>query len=186
MSSPTTRSLRTLLDDVAADRVAPAGGTGAAVTGAMGAALCEMVCLHTDAGNLRSDLERRRQSLLALADRDAAVVDELFGGGQAAEGPSADARLQKRATGVPLAVAEASLAVLAGADRLLEGGRSGVLADAETGAYLADAALRASLATVRINLDALADPAFAATVADRADSIEGSAAETRASVFHNE
>ncbi|WP_348533021.1 cyclodeaminase/cyclohydrolase family protein [Halolamina sediminis] len=48
--SPTNyRALTTerFLADVASDRAAPAGVSAAAVTGALGAALCEMACIHT-------------------------------------------------------------------------------------------------------------------------------------------
>ena len=182
MSSPTEQSLGSFLDEVASERVAPAGGTAIATTGAMGAALCEMVCIHTLAARdtdarslpaLRSDLERQRRSLLALAAQDAAVVDELFGGD--GEGPSE--RLSKRAVGIPLAVAESCLRVLEIAERVIEQGRGGVVADARIGASLAAAALRAALWMVRGNLDALSAPSFAADVADRADAIERAAAD---------
>lgn len=35
------------LADIASKNVTPAGGSGAAVVGAVGASLCEMVCIHT-------------------------------------------------------------------------------------------------------------------------------------------
>ena len=186
------------LDAVASERVAPAGGSAVAIAGATGAALCEMACVHTlaardesnpdgrDAADgspqtegptlteLGTDLERQRHTLLALAEGDAELVDELFGGG---EGPTE--RLRKRATGVPLAIAEASLAVLEGAAIVRNRARPGVAADAITGAYLADAAVGASLATVRANLETLSDEEFAAGVIDRVEAIEGSATAVR-------
>ena len=184
MPSPTEQSLSSFLDEVASERVAPAGGTAIAATGAMGAALCEMVCIHTLAARdadadtsslpaLRSDLERQRRSLLALAAQDAAVVDELFGGD--GEGPSE--RLSKRAVGIPLAVAESCFRVLEVAERVTELGSGGVVADARIGASLAAAALQAALWMVRGNLDALSAPSFAADIADRADAIERAAAD---------
>ncbi|RLM53573.1 formimidoyltetrahydrofolate cyclodeaminase [Halobellus sp. Atlit-31R] len=186
---PTDRPLGEFLDDIASEQVAPAGGSVIATTGAMGAALCEMVCVHTIAagdaetstatlGDLREDLERRRRSLLALADRDAAVVEELFG----ARRGQPSARLAKRATGVPLAIAEACLHVLEDADRVIDLGAGGVVADARIGASLADSALRASLWMVRANLDTLAESSFAAEVADRAAAVERAAADLSVSL----
>jgi formiminotetrahydrofolate cyclodeaminase len=188
----------TFLDDVASERVAPAGGTVVAVAGAMGAALCEMACIHTmgaretgeavegDDENgerpfetMREDLARQRRELLALADQDATLVDELFGGDA---GEPTD-RVAKRATGIPLATAESSLAVLKDAAVVVEHGRSGVVADARAGAYLADAAVQASLSTVRVNTAALSDRSFAETMTARADALSASAAGVRSEVL---
>jgi formiminotetrahydrofolate cyclodeaminase len=176
------------LDAIASERVAPAGGTAAAITAATGAALGEMVCVHTiaaaddggesdDLPELRAGLRRRRRKLLALGDQDATLVDELFGGGE----PST--RLQRRAAGIPLAVSEAAVRVLTDAETVHRRGRPGVAADAKTGAYLADAAVRASLETVRINIAALPDQSFAATLEDRATDVERSATEVRGRLF---
>ena len=188
------------LDDVASERVAPAGGTVVAVTGAMGAALCEMACIHTMSARetsdaavrygtdgeversfeaIRGDLARRRRELLALATQDATLVDELFGGDA---GEPAD-RLEKRAAGIPLATAESSLAVLQDAAVVVGRGRSGVVADARSGAFLADAAVQASLSTVRVNAAALSDRSFAETMAARADALSASAADVRSDVL---
>ena len=201
-------SIGEFLDAVASERVAPAGGTAAAITAATGAALCEMVCVHTVAaadGNtdappapdrggsppvggkdrddsapdglpeLRERLRRRRRKLVALGGQDAALVDDLFG---TDEEPSM--RLQRRAAGIPLAVAEAGLGILADAKMASRRGRSGVAADAKTGAYLADAAVRASLETVRINTAALQEEPFAADLEARAADVETAATELRA------
>ena len=187
------------LDDVASERVAPAGGTVVAVTGAMGAALCEMACVHTMSAretsdatvqhgtdgaaersfdSIRGDLARRRRELLALAAQDATLVDELFGSDA---GEPTD-RLAKRAAGIPLATAESSLAVLEAAV-VVERGRSGVAADARAGAYLADAAVQASISTVRVNAAALSDRSFAETMTARADALSASAADVRSDVL---
>ncbi|MBB6646315.1 cyclodeaminase/cyclohydrolase family protein [Halobellus ruber] len=178
------------LDAVASERVVPAGGTAAAITGATGAALCEMVCVHTTAAadgpsaggeseagpgetslsGLRTGLRRRRKKLLALGGQDAAVVEEVFGDGEA---PST--RLRRRAAGIPLAVAEAAVAVLTDAETAHRRGTPGVAADAKTGAYLADAAVRASVETVRINAAALPNRPFASDLEGRAATVEESA-----------
>jgi len=187
-------SVGEFLDAIASERVAPAGGTATAITGATGAALCEMVCTHTVAAAdseadadgfdqeslpaLRARLHRRRQTLLALGEQDAGLVEEVFGDGEA---PSA--RLQRRAAGIPLAVSETALGVVTDAETVHRRGRDGVAADARTGAYLADAAVRASLETLRINVGALSDRSFAADLEDRAADIERSAATVRGRLF---
>lgn len=204
------------LDDIASERVAPAGGTAAATTGAIGAALCEMVCVQTVAaeGNepdnpagathiqrvesrpdqdyatpsrdhkqpsfpeVRVGLRHRRNALLALADRDRAVVEKLFGADS-----TSSTRVKRRAAGIPLAVSEAALDVLLDAETLFRRARAGVAADAKTGAYLADAAVRASIETVRINVGALPKESFAADIEGRAADVTESAAAVRGRLF---
>ena len=194
------------LDAIASGRAEPAGGTAAAFAGATGAALCEMVCVHTvdaepgladgaasDDGHagpagrddgtdadfegfdaLRTGLRRRRRTLVALGNRDAELVEALFG-----DGGTPSMRLRRRAAGIPLAVSEAALGVLTDAETAYDRGHDGVHADAKTGGYLADAAIRASIETVRINAAALPDRSFAADVERRAAAVERSAATVR-------
>jgi formiminotetrahydrofolate cyclodeaminase len=175
-----TRALDRFLDDVASARVAPAGGTGAAVAGALGTALCEMVCVHsadTTGGTLadvRDDLRTERDHLSDLAAADAAVVDDLFA---AADGP--DEAGLKRATGVPITTAEACLTVLELAVDVTERGSPTAVADAVTGVLLVDAALHASLRTARHNLDRIADPSFVAVIEERTAEIEVRADDAR-------
>lgn len=174
------RTVRTLLADLAAETVPPAGGTATAVVGAVGASLCELVCRHADdpvdldgtAASRR--LATRRERLLVLADADAAVVDALFGG-------DGGQRERKRAVGVPLAVAEACVAVLEAGACVVERVDGPVVADAVSGIYLAHGALRAALFTLRENLP-VDDAAFVADVDRRAVDLEarGEAAVERA------
>lgn len=200
-----------LLDATASGAVTPAGGTTAAVTGATGATLCKMVCIHTvdvdgprpngvsEAGltgggaasgrdhatvetaadrrqrvplaELRAGL-RRRKGLLALGDRDGPLVDA-----DAPFGADADpsARVERRASGIPLAVSEAALDVLTDAETVFRRGRPGVAPDAKTGAYLADVAVRASVETVRINTAALPEEVFAPGTEERTAAVSESA-----------
>jgi len=171
-----------LLGGVASAAVTPSGGAVAAVGGGAGAALCEMVCIHTlgrddlDAPSLaetRPDLEAARERLLALADEDVAAVEAV---GTVLADPEAGAddrrRAAKRATEAPLETAEVSLGVLEDATVVTDEGARNALADAGTGARLAAGALRASLYTVRTNLDTVEDEPFVAATADRADELE--------------
>ncbi|GGK72852.1 cyclodeaminase/cyclohydrolase family protein [Haloarcula sebkhae] len=170
------------LDDVASGQVTPSGGAVAAVGGAMGAALCEMVCIHT-VGTDGSDVESgelsaladaladNRERLLALADEDAAAVDAI---GAAFESGD-DARIQevsKRSTEVPLETAEVCLDVVEHARTVTVKGTPVAVPDATVGALLAAAALQASVSTVRANLDIIDDESFVAALKQRADEAE--------------
>lgn len=171
------------LESVASSEVTPAGGTTAALVGALGTALCEMVCLHTVGKDGYADVEEamaetqdelgnRRRVLLELADRDAAVVEELL----AARRDEADRTAAlKKATGVPLAVAETCLLVLEQATVVTEAGYGNAVPDAGTGSFLVHAALEASVFTVRTNVELVSDPAFSAEMETRAAEIERSA-----------
>ncbi len=171
------RSIEAFLDAVAAGQVTPAGGSATPVVGATGAALCEMVCVHTlrseggdaaedssDLATLRDEFRAQRDQLLGLADADAAAVDAVL---SAREGDGAATTAAKRATGVPLRVAEVCVAVLEAASLVVEDGTPNAVPDAVTGATLAHGAVRASLFTVRTNLDGLDDASFVAKTEHR-------------------
>lgn len=176
------RTIDEFLSAVASETASPAGGTAAATAGAIGTALCEMVCTHTigedqtDAVNeelldVREELGSHRATLLELAARDAAVVDELFGGSN--DGPEpADA---KRAAGVPLATAEACLSVLELAPVVMAAGNRSAVADGATGVMLVHAALRAAVFIVRSNLDGLPGEAAVEEMDRRTTDLERSA-----------
>jgi len=167
------------LDGVASGQVTPSGGAVAAVGGAMGAALCEMVCIHTagteeaatELSGVGDTLADRRERLLALADEDAAAVDAV---GAAFESGD-DAGIQaasKRSTKVPLETAEVCLDVVEHARTVTAKGTPVAVPDAAVGALLAAAALQASVATVRANLDVIDDESFVAAMKQRADEAE--------------
>ena len=180
-----TRSLDQFLDDIASTAVTPAGGTAAAVVGATGAALCEMVCLHTlDRGecsadvaaelrDAQEDLQELRSRLLTLGETDAAAVDDLLAA-LPDDDPSAEL---KRATGVPLTIAEACLAVVEVGTVATVEGNENARPDAVTGRLLAQSAMRATVFTARVNLARIDDQSFAAEVSRRLDDLERAAAE---------
>lgn len=172
-----------LLSSIASGRVAPAGGSAGAIVGAIGAALCEMTCIHTvnksrsEAANLAAvgdDLRRQREHLLQLADTDARVIDELFSGPDTA----IDHSEIKRSVGVPLTIADACLNVLDLAIEVTESGDKNAVLDAGTGVHLAHAALRASVFTARSNLDQLSDTSFVSEVQRRVTEIADSGDES--------
>ncbi|SFR33369.1 cyclodeaminase/cyclohydrolase family protein [Halogeometricum limi] len=184
-------TIGSFLDGVASERVTPAGGSAAAVVGATGAALCEMVCIHTlakrpdDAGDelrdAREELAACRHHLLTLADSDAEAVDELLAA--LSSGPAtAEA---KRATGVPLAIAEACLSVVESATLVTERGTENAVPDAGTGAFLARSACQASIFTVRTNLDQISDAAFTDEMRTRTAALDESTEAAFADVLSN-
>lgn len=180
------RPIGEFLSAVASEAVTPSGGAVAAVAGAAGAALCEMACLHTvgteEDGDPEADLVEAgeefaacRRRLLALADGDAAAVDRVqaaFDAPDSGEDPQAAARV---AAEVPRETAETCLDVLDAAEAVAAEGNQNAVADTATGAFLADAALRASVFTVRANLGTIDDAAFVSETTERIDGIERAA-----------
>ncbi|QHS17065.1 cyclodeaminase/cyclohydrolase family protein [haloarchaeon 3A1-DGR] len=204
------RPIGDFLADVASARVTPSGGAVAAVGAAMGAALCEMVCIHTvgheddraatnaaetnaaqgpkdaegtdpDFIALRSVFGDRRERLLELADADVAAVNAVGEAFAADVGPDRRHEAAERATEVPIETAATARDVLTDAIAVIEHGNRNAVPDGVTGAFLAHAAVRASTATVRANLASLEDEP-AATFAERADAIEADADRALAAV----
>jgi len=179
---PTTeQSVGEFLAAVASENVAPAGGTAAAVVGAIGASLCEMACYHSTArevnapagavSDVRDVLESQRSTLIGLARADAKVV-EMF----AADMDLTAQSTMKRAAGVPLAIAERCLTVIDLAVAVTEKGDSDATADARMGAVLAAGAVRASLLAVRHNLPWIEDQSFVEEMRRRTAELEADVA----------
>lgn len=177
-----------LLSGIASAAVTPAGGTAGAVVGAIGTALCEMVCIHLGAADAapdadlaarREELEDRRARMLILAEADAEVVDELFASG------GEDSSTARRSVGVPLSLAETCLEVLETATAVTDASDRPVVADAATGSYFVHAALRSALFTVRSNLEHVDEPSFAEESERRAADLEASADHALADVVAN-
>ena len=195
----TDQTIGEFLDSVASTTVTPSGGAVAAVGGAAGAALCEMVCIHTigkdgyaeverEMTDVRNELGANRIRLLELADEDSAAVDELQ---EAFRTPSSDERDEaigeaaKRAIEVPVETAEECLDVIEHAAVITEKGNRNAIADAATGALLAHATLQSSVMTARLNLEMIENATFVAEIEHRSTEIDDSAARAVKQVREN-
>ena len=169
------------LSDVASSQVAPSAGATAAFTGSLAAALCEMVCLHTGEAE-RSDrladseaeLRNTRDRLLALADEDAAAVDEVQTAFEAETDESHEQAALRTATEIPVQIAEAARDVATCATVVAADGTPNARTDAVVGALIARAAVASAAAIVRANVGLL-DEGFASDVRGRVESAEADA-----------
>jgi formiminotetrahydrofolate cyclodeaminase len=144
-----SQTVRSYLDALGARTPAPASGSGAALTGAIAAALAELAARFSDDGAAAERLVELRARLAALADEDAAAYTAFMRTKSDAD--------RSRTIDVPLAIAEAASEVAVLARALAEHGNPRVAGDAEAGAELAAAVARVGARLVEINLAAADD-----------------------------
>jgi formiminotetrahydrofolate cyclodeaminase len=185
------RTLAEFVDAIAAGDPTPGGGSAAAVVGATGASLVEMVCnltvgreayadVEAELEDVRASMQETRGRLFELADEDSAAFETLMAAYRTSEAEGRAEAIQdatKHATEVPLETAEACLAVIEHAVPVARKGNENAVTDGGTGALLAHAALQAALYNVEINLGTIDDEEFVDETAARADEIEERAAE---------
>ncbi len=135
---------------LAARTPAPASGSGAALTGAIAAALAGLAARFSDEDGTAGQLDELRDRLTVLADEDARAYTAFMQTKSDAD--------RDRTIDVPLAIAETAAEVAAVARALAERGNPRVAGDAEAGAELAAAAARVGARLVEINVDGAADP----------------------------
>ena len=178
------------LDELASSAATPGGGSGAAIMGALGAALVSMVCNLTIGkknyaeveGEMRDvlhDAEALRQRLADMVADDIAAFNGLMAAyglpkltdeDKAARGAAIQHAL-RAATEAPLACARACADVIKLSMRAAEVGNRNVISDAGVGALAAQAALRSAALNVDINVPSLQDQAFAKACRDEMDDL---------------
>jgi formiminotetrahydrofolate cyclodeaminase len=182
------------LDELASSAATPGGGSGAAIMGALGAALVSMVCNLTIGKKNYAEVEGEMREVLqdaeALRARLADMVAEdiaAFNGLMAAYGLPKQTDDEKAARGAaiqhaliaateaPLACARACADVIKLSMRAAEVGNRNVISDAGVGALAAQAALRSAALNVDINVPSLQDQVFAKACRDEMDALLASA-----------
>jgi formiminotetrahydrofolate cyclodeaminase len=172
-------SVQALLDELAGSSATPGGGSAAALAGAMGAALLNMVCNLTIGkkqfaaveDELRGVLEEAgalRRQLTSLADADTRAFDRVMAAyrlpketeEERATRQAAIQRALQAATQVPLETAAACATVVKLTARVIAKVNPNALSDAGTAALLAEAGLRGAQLNVGINLTSIRDPDF--------------------------
>lgn len=193
-------SIEHFLDELASKSATPGGGSAAAVTGAMAAALVSMVCNLTLGkknyeavqDQMAATLARAEQLRTTLLDMIRADV-EAFDRVMAAYGMPRDTDDQKsarsetiqmalrQATDVPLACAGACREVIQLSRVVAELGNRNVISDAGVAVANAHAALRSAALNVWVNTNAIRDTAFVEERLRELDAIlDGAEAESNA------
>jgi formiminotetrahydrofolate cyclodeaminase len=180
MSDFSDRTIRRFLEDLASSAPTPGGGTAAALAGAMGASLAEMVtaltlarekyaAAHEAMRAIAAAAAAAREELLRLAREDAEAYDEVVAArrlpkGTEAEKSAREERLSgavRRAAEVPLHTARAAAGLLVSVPELAEKGNPNAASDSGAAAVLLEAAVQGALLNVAINLPGIPDPGLA-------------------------
>ena len=186
----TEKTVVDFLDALASSEPVPGGGSGAALGGALGAALVSMVCNLTigkkgyeDVGDalqkVREQSEAIRLELPKLLEADTQVYGRVMAAyrlprktdeQKAARTEAMQAAL-KDAAQVPLQIAERCARVVDLALPAAEMGNEWAVSDAGVGALLAEAAMHAALLNVYINLSSIRNQVFVTQTKARIEQI---------------
>ena len=182
------KQLREYLDDLASARPTPGGGSTAALSGAMGAALVCMVArltlsnaeytaVHAEVEGIVQRAEALRARFQALMSEDMEAYGKLSACYKLPKGTSEEKAARTRAIQaalvdaalVPLAIAECAVELIRLCERIAEIGNKNVLSDIATASTLASSAASAASWMVRVNTQGLKDQARAEELDSRLD-----------------
>jgi formiminotetrahydrofolate cyclodeaminase len=189
------KTLIGFLDELASSSPAPGGGSVAALSGALGAALTSMVCHLTIGkkkyadveGDLKKVLEQSeqlREQFSDLIDRDTHAFNKVMEAfalpketdPQKALRAAAIREATKEATLVPLEVMKHCIDALALTQAVASKGNVNSVSDAGVSALMLHAALESAALNVRINLNGLSDPEFVGWKEDDVQSLRSTSA----------
>ena len=200
----TDKPVTEFLDALASKNPTPGGGGGAALAGALGAALASMVCnltlgkekyaaVQSDMETMVAKTEALRLKLTDLVNADEAAYGVLAAAyklpKEADEQKKArTAAIQKaliNATDTPMQIAVACVEVLKLCSPIADKGNLSAVSDAGVGALLAEAGLRSAALNVYINLGAIKDAAFVAKSRQELDALLKGKGELKEQVFQD-
>jgi formiminotetrahydrofolate cyclodeaminase len=175
----TAKSVNQFLDELASSSPAPGGGSAAALSAALGAALTSMVCRLTIGKKKYADVQNEMESVLRrseelrssfseLADQDTEAFNSVMKALAMPKEPdeqkivrtTAIEEATKKATLVPLRVTELCGEALSLAKIAAERGNTNSISDAGVSALMLHAACAAAALNVRTNLSTLQDKLF--------------------------
>ncbi|HLN81670.1 MAG TPA: cyclodeaminase/cyclohydrolase family protein [Thermoanaerobaculia bacterium] len=195
-------SFEDLVKALASDAPTPGGGTAAALAGAMGASLAEMVAALTLAKEKYSASHEAvrpiglaaahtRGELLRLAQEDSDSYDAVVAARRMPKETEEEraARIRRMsdanraAAEVPMRTAREAAGLLASLPELAEKGNPNAASDAGAAALLLEAAVQGALLNVGINLSGADDAHFAARMTEESEHIGREAARLREKVL---
>lgn len=190
------------LDALASKEPVPGGGSGAALAGALAAALVSMVCNLTIGKKGYEAVEREMQAILGESEAIRKELPQLLEADTQAysrvmeayrmprasdeEKQAREAAMQERlkeAAEVPFKIAERCARVVALALPAARMGNKWAVSDAGVGALLGEASMHSALLNVEINLASIKDPAYVETMRGRMAALVEEAVRVKAEVM---
>jgi len=170
------KKINNFLNELASSSPTPGGGSVAALSGALGAALVSMVAnltlgkkkylsVEDDVKKIRSSSEKLRNELSALIDEDIKVFNDFIAvykmpKESEIEKKARSEKIQKaliKAAEVPCKVGFKCLEILTLSEEVAKKGNINVVSDAGVAALMAEAALDSAILNVKINLKMIKD-----------------------------
>jgi glutamate formiminotransferase/formiminotetrahydrofolate cyclodeaminase len=181
MTDFTQMTIADFLALLASEAPTPGGGTAAALAGAMGSGLAEMVstltlskekyaAAHAVVRPIAEAAALAREEFMKLAREDADAYDAVVAARRLPRATEEQMRVRaerleaanRRATEVPMRTARAAERLLAALPELAEKGNPNAASDAGAAALLLESAVEGALLNVGINLSGVSDASFVA------------------------
>ncbi len=161
------KSLKVYLDDLAAKKAAPGGGSASALVGAEGTALLIMAANFTlgkeryrqydkEVCSILAKLEDLRKRFMVQVDGDVEAYTKLAGIFKIKKGAPIDEDL-KEASGVPMDIAKSSLEALKLGLQLVDKANPNLISDVGVGNEFLSAAYEGAKYNIEINLNSMRD-----------------------------
>lgn len=188
--------------ETASDAPVPGGGSIAAVSGSLSAALVKMVAnltigkkKYVEVGEEMKEISHKaeiiRVKMLDDIERDCMafnLVMDAFKLPKATDEEKAarTAAIQKglkEAASVPMEIAENAYSIMTLSERVVLAGNSNAVTDGLVSAMMARTAVLSALLNVKINLDSIKDEAFVSALANKVADLEKKALETEKAIL---
>lgn len=187
------QNVKQFVATTASNEPVPGGGSIAALSGALGAALAGMVAnltvgkkkyveVEAEMAKLAEDAAALQEKLVDLIDKDAVSFDDVMKAFKMPketdeEKAARTAEIQKGmkyAASVPMETAETAFEIMVLAEAAVERGNSNAVTDGAIAAMMGRTAVLGALMNVRINLGSIKDEAFVAEMAKKCEELEAS------------
>ncbi len=185
------QNVKQFVETTASSEPVPGGGSIAALSGALGAALAGMVAnltvgkkkyveVEAEMKELSEEAAKLQEKLIALIDKDAASFDDVMKAFKMPketdeEKAARTAEIQKGmkyAASVPLETAKTAFEIMKLAEAAVVRGNSNAVTDGAIAAMMGRSAVLGAILNVRINLGSIKDEAFVAELAKKCEELE--------------
>lgn len=185
------KTLKKFLEETASNSPVPGGGSVAALSAGLAAALTEMVAnltigkkgyegLEEEMEGIVKEVSGYRQRFIEDIDRDSDSFNGVMEAFKLPKGTEEEKEIRKNsietamknAALVPLEVAKRALNIMSFAEKVIEKGNKNAVTDGAVAAMMARTAVLSALYNVKINLGSIKDAEFVERVGKEVEQIE--------------